>query len=383
MFGTLPPAVVDGEVIRGKHVGHEALLCVIGVLYWVHHRCRLSSDSLARDDDDPELPGRAATSRARLSRVGVSESLDMNPRSLQRQPQAPPRWKTHGSVVAIAVIGMLFAPKVLAAQQATAFRQVSITRVRPAPCPPAAPCTGATAAQTAPSSISVLPGGRFEARNQTIENMARVAFGFEQVDPAVGVVAESRFSSPDADRFDIDAVADRPWTPAPAGWKVPGEFRELLRRLLRERFKLQARVALTDVEVFALQLTRADRERGPGLRRSSGTCADADADRRDDDVRSQCGFRVDSIHIAGSGVTMSEFGAMINQADETRMDRFIIDQTGLSGRFDVTLSLKAQARDRRDALREAMKMQLGLKLVKTTVPLPTLIIEHAEAPPQN
>ena len=287
------------------------------------------------------------------------------------------------SVAAIAVIGALLAPSTLVAQQAQAFHQVSITRVRPAPCPPAAPCANASTPQATPSSISVLPGGRFEARNQTIENMARVAFGFEQVDPAVGVVAESRFSSPDADRFDIDAVADQPWAPAPAGWKVPGEFRELLRRLLRERFKLQARVALTDVDVFALQLTRADKERGPGLRRSSRTCADPDTDKRDDDARPQCGFRVDSNRIEGGGVTMTELGAMINQADDTRMDRFIVDQTGLSGSFDVTLSLNAQAKDRRDALREAMKMQLGLKLVKTKVSLPTLIIEHAEAPAEN
>ena len=286
-------------------------------------------------------------------------------------------------MVATAVIGTLFAPKILVAQQAKAFQQVSITKVRTAPCPPAAPCTGATAHQTTPSSISVLPGGRFEARNQTIENMARVAFGFEEVDPTVGVVAESRFSAPDADRFDIDAVADQPWTPAPAGWKVPGEFRELLRRLLRERFKLQARVALTEVDVFALQLTRADRERGPGLRRSSGACADPDPDGRDDDVRPKCGFRIDSNRIEGGGVTMSELGAMINQAEDTRMDRFIVDQTGLSGRFDITLSLKAQGTDRRDALRDAMKMQLGLKLVKTKVALPTLIIEHAEAPAEN
>ena len=66
-----------------------------------------------------------------------------------------------------------------------------------------------------------------------------------------------------------------------------------------------------------------------------------------------------------------------------RMDRFIVDQTGLSGRYDVTLSLNAQGEDRRDALRDALKTQLGLKLVKTRVPLPTLIIEHAEAPAEN
>ena len=94
---------------------------------------------------------------------------------------------------------------------------------------------------------------------------------------------------------------------------MPGEFRELLRRPLRERFKLQARVTLTEVDVFALQLARADRQRAPGLRRSNGPCADPDADGGDDDVRQKCGFRIDGTRIEGDGVTMSELGTMINQ----------------------------------------------------------------------
>jgi uncharacterized protein (TIGR03435 family) len=74
---------------------------------------------------------------------------------------------------------------------------------------------------------------------------------------------------------------------------------------------------------------------------------------------------------------------MINDADNMRMERFVVDQTGLSGRYDVTLSLDKQGEDRRDALRDALKMQLGLKLVKTSMPLPTLIIDHAEAPQEH
>ena len=227
-----------------------------------------------------------------------------------------------------------------------------------------------------------MPGGRFDARNQTIENLTRVAFGFEQVDPTVGVVAESRFSSPQADRFDIDAVADRPWTTAAAGQQVPSEFRVLLRRLLQDRFKLRARVEVTNVNVLALQLARHDRERGPGLRRWSYNCLDSDDPPRNGDGRPQCGFRVETSRIEAGGVTMTELAAVINNTDDTRMERFVIDQTGLSGRYDLTLSLNPKD-NRRDALRDALKAQLGLKLVKTSMPLPTLIIDHAEAPVAN
>jgi uncharacterized protein (TIGR03435 family) len=271
---------------------------------------------------------------------------------------------------ALIAIALLLRPHILVAQEATAFREVSITRVAPAATP-------------APSSLSVLPGGRFEARNQTIENMVRVAFGFEQIDPAVGVVVESKFSAPQADRFNIDAVADRPWTTASAGQKVPSDFRVLLRRLLVDRFKLQARVELTNVDVLALQLARHDRERGPGLRRWNYNCLGPDDYPRDGDVRAKCGFRIERNRIEAGGVTMSELAALINDAADMRMERFVVDQTGLSGRYDVTLTLDKPAEGRRDAFRDALRTQLGLKLVKATVPLPTLIIDHAEAPAAN
>ena len=65
------------------------------------------------------------------------------------------------------------------------------------------------------------------------------------------------------------------------------------------------------------------------------------------------------------------------------MERFVIDRTGLSGRYDLTLSLNPKKHNRRDALRDALEAQLGLKLVKSSMPLPTLIIDHAEAPDAN
>jgi len=284
------------------------------------------------------------------------------------------------------LIALLAAANVVVASQAPAFREVSITKVSQASCPPPAPCqsapppSGPQGPSAPPSSISVLPGGRFEARNQTIENLARVAFGFEQVDPAVGVVAESKFSLPGADRFDVTAVAEREWPRAPAGEKVPSEFREMLRRLLEERFKLQAHVELTNVDVLALQLARDDRERGPGLRRSSSACLGPSAETHAGDTHPKCRVRLDASHIEAGGITMSELAAMIYGADGTRVDRFIVDQTGLTGRYDVVLSLESQEEGQRAALRDALKTQLGLRLVKTKVMLPTLIIEHAEAP---
>ena len=280
----------------------------------------------------------------------------------------------------VGVFGLLVITPVVA-RQAAAFQSVTITKLAP-PCTPATACRNAPPLSTT-SSISVLPGGRFEARNQTIENLARVAFGFEQIDLSVGVVAETRFSSPDAERFDVTAVADREWPRAPAGEKVPSEFRAMLRTLLEERFKLRARVELTDVDVLALQLVRLDRQRGPGLRRSSSDCRhDTNGGPAAGDSQ-PCPMRIDANHIEAGGITMSQLAAMIYDADGARVDRFVVDQTGLSGRYDVELTIASPDDDPRDAFRDALKTQLGLKLVKTKVALPTLVIEHAEAPPAS
>jgi uncharacterized protein (TIGR03435 family) len=281
----------------------------------------------------------------------------------------------------LGIFGLLVAAPAVIAGQTSGFHSVSITKRSP-PCAPAVACRNAMPL-TAPSSISVLPGGRFEARNQTIENMVRVAFGFEQIDLAVGVVAESKFSSPDAERFDVTAVADLEWPRAAAGENVPSEFRTMLRALLEDRFKLRARVELTDVDVLALQLTRADRQRGPGLRRSSNGCHHDTNVEPPAGESPPCPRRIDAHHIDAAGITMPQLAAMIHDAEGALVDRFVVDQTGLTGRYDVALSIASQDPDRRDAFRQALKMQLGLKLVKTKVPLPTLLIEHAEAPPAS
>ena len=85
-----------------------------------------------------------------------------------------------------------------------------------------------------PSTVSVLPGGRFEARNQTFENLARLAFGFEGVDPRNGMVDTPRFFWPENDRFDVTAVSDREWSTPPPGERVPPESHYLRTALVFE-----------------------------------------------------------------------------------------------------------------------------------------------------
>jgi uncharacterized protein (TIGR03435 family) len=75
--------------------------------------------------------------------------------------------------------------------------------------------------------------------------------------------------------------------------------------------------------------------------------------------------------------------------------RPVLDQTGLTGRFDFNLEFLPESKGPRapnaddipeapgPTFTEALKNQLGLKLVKQTGPVDTFVIEHVERPSEN
>jgi uncharacterized protein (TIGR03435 family) len=93
---------------------------------------------------------------------------------------------------------------------------------------------------------------------------------------------------------------------------------------------------------------------------------------------------------------MEEFAGLMQSAV---LDKPVIDQTGLAGRFDFTLKwtpdefqfaglgIKPPApADNADAppdLFTAMQQQLGLKLESTKAPADVLVIDHVEKPSEN
>jgi uncharacterized protein (TIGR03435 family) len=78
-----------------------------------------------------------------------------------------------------------------------------------------------------------------------------------------------------------------------------------------------------------------------------------------------------------------------------RLDRPIVDETGLTGRFDFTLEFEPEAaltaaptadpapEAQGPTFLEALREQLGLKLESTKAPLPFLVIDHVERPTGN
>lgn len=312
----------------------------------------------------------------------------------------------------VLVAASLLASTGLLAQESPnpSFQLVSIRKVPPAPCPPQELCFGAAGPSRNPASISALSGGRFEARNQTIENLVRVAYGFEQVDPRHGVVDTAALPSARVMRFDITAVSDREWTNPPAGRQVPTELRTLLRGLLEHRFKLKVRLETKKLDVAALRL--AGSAPGPGLRRAASECAGPFADPPVDGSApaSSCVYHVDPQRVEAGAMTMAEVAKFLQNVPGLTLRAAIVDQTGLQGRYDVALDIGGPINARRRmlvdaesgagargallgsdldlerrpiAVREALEKQLGLKLVNTKAEIPMLKIEHAENPQED
>jgi uncharacterized protein (TIGR03435 family) len=271
----------------------------------------------------------------------------------------------------------------LLAQESTvsSFQLVSIRKSQPGPCPTGERCVGGFASP----SVAVSPGGRFEARGQVIEDLIRLAFGFDKIDPRGSAieVATPKFGSLPmrSTRLDITAVSNREWSKPPTGEAVPAELRTMLRQMLETRFKLMAHVETKKVDVWALRLTGA--APGPGLSRATADCLGPFTPSTPNDAveRPVCPYEANSDHVKAGSMTMAEVARLLSQMTGVMMRAVLVDQTGLEGRYDLTLNIGGQvAWDRAAAFQDTLRKQLGLTLVNTKAPVPVLRIEHVENP---
>jgi uncharacterized protein (TIGR03435 family) len=154
----------------------------------------------------------------------------------------------------------------------------------------------------------------------------------------------------------------------------------MLRTLLEDRFALRARIETKKGDVTVIRLAKPEKL-GPGLRRSTGDCRGPFTDvlPGEGTSRPPCPFTNTSERIQAEAVTMTEAARLIAQLPYMRPRAPLLDQTGLPDLYDVSFSLR-RGRLSEDFLLAELEGQLGLKLHKTSMPLPTLIIGGAKKP---
>jgi uncharacterized protein (TIGR03435 family) len=242
------------------------------------------------------------------------------------------------------------------------------------------------------------PGGRFQAQNNTLQELVSYAYGVDMSRAGLQITGGPPWL--DRDRFDVDAVA-------PGGSTTPAQAREMVRALLSERFKLQAHRETREVATYDLMLDRDDRRLGSRLRPSSIDCVARRAAARAGgppptpqgpppdpaNVRPVCGLRQNPSVFAGDAVTIDQLVGALAPAT----GRVVFDRTGLTGYFDIDLEWnpgqeQAQRADgappqavspSAPPIFTAIREQLGLKLEGSRGLIELVVVDAAERPAPN
>lgn len=173
------------------------------------------------------------------------------------------------------------------------------------------------------------------------------------------------------EKFDVNGEPDEPGVPN------LDQMRNMYRQLLSDRFQLAFHRAQKELPVYVIQVGKG----GPKLTPSTRTIPFPDQTMR--------GLG----NLRETNATMAEFAGMLQVAV---LDRPVLDQTRLSGRFDFTLlwtpdefqtfsgpARPANPNDTRPSLTTAFQEQLGLRLEAVKAPADVLIIEKVEKPSGN
>ena len=144
----------------------------------------------------------------------------------------------------------------------------------------------------------------------------------------------------------------------------------MMRALLAERFKLALHREMRGVQGFVL--VRASDQLGPGLRPASVNCEE----------------NANGPRCSQGGITSNTFTAFglpltnVVRLIASQMSAPIVDDTGLTGAFDVALhwSNDPGAGDDAPVISTAIREQLGLRLERREVPIEVLVIDHIERP---
>ena len=191
--------------------------------------------------------------------------------------------------------------------------------------------------------------------------------------------------------FDISARA-------PADSSID-QMRVMMQALLADRFHLATHLVSADTPVFALVLVKAG-VTGPNLQPHPPSDACVAAPQTGaaavGDLPPVCGViahvasSAPGQHYGGRAVPLALFATSVpTMTGLAAMPRPVVDQTGLSGLYDFTMSwMHDPSGDEATAentanFRDALKAQLGLELKPARAPISFLIVDHVERPSEN
>lgn len=169
----------------------------------------------------------------------------------------------------------------------------------------------------------------------------------------------------------------------------------MLQALLQERFGLKAHREIRVLPRYELKFA----EGTPKLHRSiDGSCKPYVKDAKPDMSSNGkpavpfCGLHRtengSSRRLEGKGVTVADLAASLSHSYNTDLNSVVVDATGLSGGFDVSLQWTNDADvatgvSAAPLLPTALREQLGLKLERSKGEIEVLVIDYIDRPEAN
>jgi uncharacterized protein (TIGR03435 family) len=214
-------------------------------------------------------------------------------------------------------------------------------------------------------------GHRFTTTNTSLDDL--ISYSYRLHDNQI--IAAPGWAG--TEKYDIDAEPDGEGAPNDQQWK------DMMQKLIAERFALTFHRDKKELPVYVLSVAR----NGPKLSKS----------RSDPNGNFHWSFRG---RIGGDltlyNASMADFA---NLMQRNVLDRPVVDQTGLTGRYDINLDwtpddsqftgMGAKASPPTDSanaapnLYTAIQEQIGLKLDATKALAEVLVIDHVEKPSEN
>lgn len=223
----------------------------------------------------------------------------------------------------------------------------------------------------------VTDDGGYAATNVTLKALIEAAYrrsGFDRRE----VIGGPEWIA--TDRFDVVAKSPNGMVVDPDGF--PRQSLRMLQQLLKEQFQLRAVVREEHRPVYALVRTSVI---GPRLTRSSLNCAALQqAFAKGERGMKMCGAAPYPGRLTANGISIADVAGLITPY----LDRLVIDDTGLHGRFDIDLEgvefrpagpfgPSYRPSETKESVFKLIQSQLGLKLLPTTGAIETVFVEHA------
>jgi bla regulator protein blaR1 len=220
-----------------------------------------------------------------------------------------------------------------------------------------------------PGKAFTVRGRQFATINTTLGDIITFAYGIH---------AKQITGGPawlETEKYDLSAQPDGEGQPNERQWKT------MLQKLLADRFKLAFHRDKKELSVYAITVGK----NGPKLTKSEGN------------PNGLPGLFFRGLgNLPVTNATMADFAGVMQGAV---LDRPVVDQTGLSGRWDFTLKWTpdefqfgalgvrvpppTNAADAPPDLFTAVQEQLGLKLDSTKAPAEVFVIDRVEKPSEN